>query len=114
VTALENVISQRLETIRVSGKFQIDKKRYAMLLWIDPVKYLRSRIGSERCIEQTVVELALLGKPTGDNTELTVKPLETLLPEEFNNIIIRPEGEKVVRLSDVGLAKALDQKMKPK
>jgi HAE1 family hydrophobic/amphiphilic exporter-1/multidrug efflux pump len=37
------------------------------------------------------------------NTELTVKPLKPSTAEEFNNIIIRTEGEKVVRFSDVGL-----------
>jgi HAE1 family hydrophobic/amphiphilic exporter-1/multidrug efflux pump len=40
---------------------------------------------------------------TGANTELTVKPVGNLSTEEFNNIIIRSEGGKNVRLSDMAL-----------
>jgi multidrug efflux pump subunit AcrB len=41
---------------------------------------------------------------TGANTELTVKTVGNLSAEEFNNIIIRSEGGKNVRLSDIGSA----------
>jgi HAE1 family hydrophobic/amphiphilic exporter-1/multidrug efflux pump len=42
---------------------------------------------------------------TGANTELTVKTVGNLsTAEEFNNIIIRSEGGKNVRLSDIGSA----------
>lgn len=104
----ENVISQRLETIPgVSGVQIWGQKKYAMRLWIDPVK-----LASYGCTVSDVrdaldaqnVELPS-GKLTGNNTELTVKTVGNLSkPEEFNNIIIRAEGEKTVRLSDVGRA----------
>lgn len=102
----ENVISQRLETIPgVSGVQIWGQKRYAMRLWIDPIK-----LNAYNCTVSDVrdalnaqnVELPS-GKLTGNNTELTVKTIGNLSkPEEFNNIIIRTDGDKIVRLSDVG------------
>ena len=104
----ENVISQRLETIPgVSGVQIWGQKKFAMRLWIDPIK-----LASYGCTVSEVrdalnkqnVELPS-GKLTGSNTELTVKTVGNLsTPEEFNNIIIRTDGEKIVRLSDVGSA----------
>jgi len=102
----ENVISQRLETIPGVSAVQIwGQKRYAMRLWIDPAKLsaygctvsdVRTALNSQN------VELPS-GKLTGNNTELTVKTVGNLSkPEEFNNIIIRTDGDKIVRLSDIG------------
>ncbi|OOV16327.1 efflux RND transporter permease subunit [Flavobacterium sp. LM4] len=102
----ENVISQRLETIPgVSGVQIWGQKRYAMRLWIDPVKltaYKCTVADVRNALNAQNVELPS-GKLTGDNTELTVKTIGNLSkPEEFNNIIIRTEGDKIIRLSDVG------------
>ncbi|MFA5298690.1 MAG: efflux RND transporter permease subunit, partial [Lutibacter sp.] len=104
----ENVIAQRMEMIPgVSGVQIWGQKRYAMRLWIDPVK-----LASYGCTVSEIrdalnkqnIELPS-GKLTGDNTELTVKTVGNLsTPEEFNNIIIRSDGEKTVRFSDVGSA----------
>ncbi|PWB24677.1 efflux RND transporter permease subunit [Flavobacterium sp. HTF] len=102
----ENVISQRLETIPgVSGVQIWGQKRYAMRLWIDPIKlnaYNCTVSDVRNALNAQNVELPS-GKLTGNNTELTVKTIGNLSkPEEFNNIIIRTDGEKIVRLSDVG------------
>lgn len=102
----ENVISQRLETIPgVSGVQIWGQKRYAMRLWIDPVKltaYKCTVADVRNALNAQNVELPS-GKLTGNNTELTVKTIGNLSkPEEFNNIIIRTEGDKIIRLSDVG------------
>lgn len=104
----ENVISQRLETIPgVSGVQIWGQKRYAMRLWIDPIKlasYGLTVSEVRTALNAQNVELPS-GKLTGDNTELTVKTVGNLATaEEFNKIIIRSEGERVVRLSDVGRA----------
>ncbi|WP_144212914.1 efflux RND transporter permease subunit [Flavobacterium anhuiense] len=104
----ENVISQRLETIPGVSAVQIwGQKRYAMRLWIDPAKLaaygctvaeVRAALNSQN------VELPS-GKLTGNNTELTVKTIGNLSkPEAFNDIIIRTDGDKIVRLSDIGRA----------
>lgn len=102
----ENVISQRLETIPgVSGVQIWGQKRYAMRLWIDPVKlnaYNCTVSDVRNALNAQNVELPS-GKLTGNNTELTVKTIGNLSkPEEFNNIIIRTDGDKIVRFSDVG------------
>ncbi|BDB57341.1 efflux RND transporter permease subunit [Flavobacterium ammonificans] len=104
----ENVIGQRLETIPGVSGIQIwGQKRYAMRLWIDPVK-----LASYGCTVSEVrnalvkqnVELPS-GKITGSNTELMVRTIGNISKEEeFNNIIIRSEGDKIVRFSDIGKA----------
>lgn len=104
----ENVVGQRLETIPGVSGIQIwGQKRYAMRLWIDPVK-----LASYGCTVSEVraalnkqnVELPS-GKITGASTELMVKTIGNLSKaEEFNNIIIRSEGDKIVRFSDIGRA----------
>jgi multidrug efflux pump len=104
----ENVIGQRLETIPGVSGIQIwGQKRYAMRLWIDPVKlasYGCTVSEVREALNQQNIELPS-GKLTGSNTELTVKTVGNLSkPEEFNNIIIRTDGEKTVRFSDVGSA----------
>ena len=102
----ENVISQRLETIPGVSSVQIwGQKRYAMRLWIDPAKlaaYGCTVAEIRDALNAQNVELPS-GKLTGNNTELTVKTVGNLSkPEEFNNIIIRTDGDKIVRLNDVG------------
>ncbi|EIA07491.1 RND multidrug efflux transporter [Flavobacterium frigoris PS1] len=104
----ENVIAQRLETIPgVSGVQIWGQQRYAMRLWIDPIKlasYGCSVAEVRDALDQQNVELPS-GKITGDNTELTVKTVGNLAKaEEFNNIIIRSEGGKTVLFSDIGTA----------
>ena len=104
----ENVIGQRLETIPGVSGIQIwGQKRYSMRLWIDPVKlasYGCTVVEVRTALNKQNVELPS-GKLTGQNTELTVKTVGNLTkPEEFNNIIIRSDGEKTVRFSDVGHA----------
>jgi len=104
----ENVISQRLETIPGVSAVQIwGQKRYAMRLWIDPAKlaaYGCTVAEVRTALNAQNVELPS-GKLTGDNTELTVKTIGNLSkPDAFNDIIIRTDGDKIVRLSDVGRA----------
>jgi len=104
----ENVIAQRLETIPgVSGVQIWGQKRYAMRLWIDPIKlasYGCTVSEIRTALNKQNIELPS-GKITGDNTELSVKTVGNLLTtEDFNNIVIRSEGEKIVRFSDVGTA----------
>ncbi|MCO6163261.1 efflux RND transporter permease subunit [Flavobacterium sp. NRK F7] len=104
----ENVISQRLETIPgVSGVQIWGQKRYAMRLWINPYQlasYGLTVADVRKALNDQNVELPS-GKITGDNTELTVKTVGNLTTaEEFNNIIIKAEGDKVIRLSDIGSA----------
>jgi len=104
----ENVIAERLQTIPGVSSVQIwGQKKYAMRLWINPVKlssYGVTVSDVRDALEKQNVELPS-GKLTGANTELTVKTLGNLSePEQFNNIIIKTDGAKTVRLSDIGNA----------
>ena len=104
----ENVIAERLQTIPGVSSVQIwGQKRYAMRLWVDPVKLTSYGVtvsDVRAALEAQNVELPT-GKLTGANTELTVKTLGNLArSEEFNNIIIKSEGDKIVKFSDVGRA----------
>ena len=78
-----------------------------IIIWIDPVKlssYGVTVAEVRAALDKQNVELPS-GKLTGENTELTVKTLGNLSTEkEFNNIIIVAEGDKTVRLSDIGRA----------
>ncbi|RXR20566.1 efflux RND transporter permease subunit [Flavobacterium amnicola] len=104
----DNVLSQRLQTIPGVSSVQIwGMRKYAMRLWIDP-----SKLASYGCTVADVrsalnkqnVELPS-GKLTGANTELTVKTIGNISTEEgFNNIIVKAEGDKIVRFSDIGKA----------
>ena len=104
----ENVVAQRLQTIPGVSSVQIwGQRKYAMRLWIDPSKlasYGLTTSDVRTALNAQNVELPS-GKLTGANTELTVKTLGNLSTEdEFNNIIIRADGDRIVRLIDVGKA----------
>lgn len=104
----ENVIAERLQTIPGVSSVQIwGQKRYAMRLWLDPVRlasYGVTVAEVRQALDRQNVELPT-GKLVGANTELTVKTMGNLSTEEqFNNIIVKSEGERIVKLSDVGRA----------
>ncbi|RZK11601.1 MAG: efflux RND transporter permease subunit, partial [Flavobacterium sp.] len=104
----DNVIAQRLQTIPGVSSVQIwGQRKYAMRLWIDPVRLASYGVTVSDVLQALNAQNVELpsGKLTGANTELTVKTLGNLSNEEqFNNIIIRAEGEKIVRFSDIGNA----------
>lgn len=104
----ENVIAERLQTIPGVSSVQIwGQKRYSMRIWLDPLKLSSYGItvsDVKIALNKQNVELPS-GKVTGANTELTVKTMGNLsTAEQFNNIIIRSNQNKVVKLSDVGFA----------
>ncbi|NDV43604.1 efflux RND transporter permease subunit [Flagellimonas sediminis] len=114
----ENVIAQRIETIPgVSGVQIWGQRRYAMRLWIDPLKlasYGLTVADVRAALLAQNIELPS-GKLTGENTELTVKTLGNLNTEEqFNDIIIMADGEKLVQLSDIGRASLEGENMETK
>ncbi|WP_416441227.1 efflux RND transporter permease subunit [Leeuwenhoekiella sp. A16] len=114
----ENVIAQRLQTIPGVSSVQIwGQRKYAMRLWIDPVKlasYGFTVSEVRTALSAQNVELPS-GKLTGANTELTVKTIGNLsTEEEFNDIIIRADDEKVVRFSDIGKATLEAENMETK
>lgn len=104
----DNVIAQRIQTLPGVSSIQIwGQKRYAMRLWIDPMRlaaYGVTPLDVRNALNRQNVELPS-GKITGANTELTIKTIGNLTTEkEFNDLIIRSEGDRIIRFSDIGEA----------
>ncbi len=104
----ENVLLERLQTIPGVSSIQIwGQKKYAMRLWLDPVKLASfglTPLDVKIALDKENVELPG-GKISGDNTELSIKTVGRYTNEqEFNNIIIKNNGTQTVRLSDIGKA----------
>ncbi|HEK20018.1 MULTISPECIES: efflux RND transporter permease subunit [unclassified Mucilaginibacter] len=104
----ENVLQEGLQTIPGVSSINIQGQRqYAMRLWIDPNKIsalglTATDIGA--ALSKENVELPA-GKIEGNNTELTIRALGKLTDEkDFNNLIIRSDSNRVVRLKDIGYA----------
>ncbi len=104
----DNIIAQRLQTLPGVSSVQIwGEKRYAMRLWIDPMRlsaYGLTPLDVRNALNRQNVELPS-GKIVGENTELAIKTVGNLTTEEeFNNLIIRSEGDRIVRFGDIGNA----------
>jgi multidrug efflux pump len=104
----ENVIAERLQTIPGVSSVQIwGQKRYAMRIWMDPSRlsaYSLTPLDVYTALQRENIDLPT-GKIAGDNTELTVKTAGRFTTEEeFNNMIIKTDNDRVIRLQDVGSA----------
>ncbi|MCE3277849.1 MAG: cation/multidrug efflux pump [Bacteroidetes bacterium] len=104
----ENVLAERLQTIPGVSTIQIwGQKKYAMRMRIDPVKlsaYGLTPQDVKLALDKENVELPT-GKVAGNNTELTLKTIGRLKTEEdFNNLLIKSEGDQVIRFKDIGTA----------
>jgi hydrophobe/amphiphile efflux-1 (HAE1) family protein len=104
----ENVIAERLQTIEGVSTIQIwGQKKYAMRIWMDPARMAAFSITAAditAALRRENVELPG-GRIEGDNTELSVRTIGQLSDEEaFNNMIVKSDGDKIVRLREVGYA----------
>lgn len=104
----ENVLAERLQTIPGVSTVQIwGQKKYAMRMWIDPNKlsaYGLTPQDVKAALDRENVELPT-GKVAGNTTELTLKTVGRLKTEnDFNNLIIKANGDKVIRFKDLGYA----------
>ena len=101
-------LKQQLQTISgVSAVNIFGEKRYAMRLWIDPVKlagYQVTPMDIRNAINRENVELPS-GTIEGTNTQLTIRTLGLMTtPKEFNDLIIKQSGDQIVRFKDIGRA----------
>jgi multidrug efflux pump subunit AcrB len=104
----ENVISQNLQTIPgVSSTYVMGQKRYSMRMWMDPAKLVAfglTPLDIRTALNRENVELPS-GKISGLQTELIVNTkgkLKTV--DDFNNLILKADGTRIVRFSDIGNA----------
>jgi multidrug efflux pump len=101
-------LKEQLQTVSgVSSVNIFGEKRYAMRLWIDPVKlagYELTPMDVRSAISRENVELPS-GAIEGTTTQLTIRTLGLMTtPKEFNDLIIKQSGDLIVRFKDVGRA----------
>lgn len=104
----ENVLQEGLQTIPGVSAINIQGQRqYAMRLWIDPGKLSALGLTAtdiSNALNLENVELPA-GKIEGNNTEMVIRALGKFSTEkDFNNLIIKADSNRVIRLSDVGYA----------
>lgn len=104
----EDMFKERFQTI--PGVSQVDiwgEKKYSMRMWMDPQKlsaYNLTPLDVLNAIRQNNVELPS-GRVEGMFTELTVRTLGRLYStDDFNNLIIKEDGDQIVRFKDIGYA----------
>ncbi|MDR0367930.1 MAG: efflux RND transporter permease subunit [Bacteroidales bacterium] len=101
-------VKERLQTIQNVSAVEIwGENRYAMRLWLDPVRmaaYGVTPLDIKNVIDRENLELPS-GSIEGDNMELSIRTLGLMeSPEEFNNLVIKEDGFRIVRFRDVGTA----------
>ena len=104
----ELTVKERLQTIQnVSSVAIWGENRYAMRLWLDPVKmaaYKTTPMEIKAALDRENIELPA-GSIEGDEIERSIRTLGLMItPEEFNNLIIKEDDYRIVRFGDVGFA----------
>jgi multidrug efflux pump len=104
----DEVFAERLQTIEGVSSIDIwGDRTYAMRLWIDPQKlaaYHLSPMDVRDAVRRENVELPS-GRIEGREVELAVRTLGRLdTPNDFEKLILKEEGGRVVRFGDVGRA----------
>jgi multidrug efflux pump len=104
----ELTFKEQLQTISgVSAVMVFGQKRYAMRLWLDPVKlagYQLTPLDVRNAISRENVELPS-GSIEGNTTQLTIRTLGLMsTPKEFDDLIIKQTGDQIVRFKDIGRA----------
>jgi multidrug efflux pump len=91
------------------------EQKYSMRIWIDPDKLASYRLDPVEVLSALNKENVELpsGAIEGQNTELTIRTMGRLNNvEDFNNLIIKEEGDKAVRLKDIGRAELGPENMR--
>lgn len=104
----ENTLIDPLQTVSgVSSIIVGGSKRYAMRLWLDSEKMTARGItvlDVERALQRQNLELPS-GLVENREREMTIQTLgELKSAEEFNRLIIREDGDNLIRLADIGYA----------
>jgi len=103
-----NALKERLQTIPGVSDIRIyGEKRYAIKLYIDPLKlagYKLTPLDVRDALNRENVELPT-GRVEGYGTELSVRTLGRMTTaEDFNNMIIKETGGTLVKFKDIGNA----------
>jgi multidrug efflux pump len=108
-TLAEKQIKNRLQTVAGVSSIMIGgEQRFAIRLWLDAEKMAAHRItvlDVQRALMQQNVELPS-GRVEGLDREMTIQTQgELKTAEEFNRMVISRDGDRVVRLRDIGEAR---------
>ena len=109
-------VKEQLQTIPdVSGVNIWGEKRYAMRLWLDPAKmagYGITPMDVKNAIDTENVELPS-GSIEGNTIELSIRTLGLMhTTEQFNNLILKKDENRIVRFSDIGRAELAPEDIK--
>ena len=101
-------VKEQLQTIPDVSSVEIwGEKKYSMRLWIDPIKmagYGITPMDVKNAVDKENVELPS-GSIEGNTIELSIRTLGLMhTAEEFNNLIIKEENNRIIRFSDIGRA----------
>ena len=104
----DRVVRERMETIPGVSQVRIfGEKRYAMRLWMDPVKLAVHRLTPadvQRALDAQNIDLPS-GRLEGTTSELSLRTLGRLTtPEDFDSLIIKQEAGRQILFSDIGHA----------
>lgn len=101
-------IKEKFQTIPGVSSVQLwGEQKYAMRLHIDPERLASFRLTAPDIVNALAKQNIELpsGSIEGANTELTVRTQGRMTTEDdFNNLIIKEEGDRSVKFSDVGRA----------
>ena len=103
-----NVLKERLQTIPGVSEIRIyGEKRYAIKLYIDPLKlagYQLTPLDVRDALNRENVELPT-GRIEGYGTELSVRTLGRMTTaDDFNNMIIKESAGTLIKFKDIGNA----------
>jgi multidrug efflux pump len=104
----DRLVRERMETIPgVSSVRIFGEKRYAMRLWMDPVKLAvhgLTPLDVQAALDTQNVDLPS-GRLEGSATEMSLRTLGRLsTAEDFENLIIKDEGGRQIHFRDIGHA----------
>ncbi len=101
-------VKEQLQTISDVSSVSIwGEKKYSMRLWLDPIKmagYGITPMDVKNAVDNENVELPS-GSIEGNTIELNIRTMGLMSTAEmFNNLIVKHEGNQIVRFSDIGRA----------
>ena len=101
-------VKEQLQTIPDVSSVEIwGEKKYSMRLWIDPIKmagYGITPMDVKNAVDRENVELPS-GSIEGNTMELSIRTLGLMhTADEFNNLIIKEDNNRIIRFSDIGRA----------
>ena len=104
----DRTVRERLQTIANVSAVEIwGEHRFAMRLWLDPVRMASfnvTPIDVRNALTRENVELPA-GSIEGDQIEQSIRTMGLMItPDDFNNMIVIEDGGRIVRFGDIGTA----------